>query len=133
MGPPIAGVNTLATYNAKLYLGGSFGLSSSPLKNIAVWDPTNGIAEYQMKGKINCFPNPATAYITFKSEDYKTPFQLDIYDAVGKLVYSKIISAPIETINLEEHNFRPGFYYSRADLNAGFPVWNKFVLSGTEK
>lgn len=40
--------------------------------------------------KTSLYPNPASAYFTVETIELSEPFSLDVYDAYGKLVYTKV-------------------------------------------
>jgi chitinase len=76
-----------------------FGGSTSIIKN-----------SIQDDKKLVVFPNPTTGvFLINTAEVYEKSNQLFIYNAVGKMVYNRVIRNEIETINISE--FPAGIYY----------------------
>lgn len=47
------------------------------------------VEENNLKNLINIFPNPANDYITISTENNQSPFDITIYNTLGKQLYSK--------------------------------------------
>lgn len=115
------------------------GSVSYPLNNlqpgkhtltIKAWDAANNsntyTIEFEVKEKtedaiIEVLPNPVKDVVTivFKNQDLisftKT---IEIYDTLGKLVYSKVTNTSRTSINLERNNFLPGTYFCKIKVSS---------------
>lgn len=94
------------------------------------WDAANNsnthTIEFEVKATtedpiIEVFPNPVkdVVTITFKNQDLisftKT---IEIYDTLGKLIYTKVTNTAITSINLERNNFLPGTYFCKIKVSS---------------
>ncbi len=64
-------------------------------------------------GTINCYPNPVSKNLTIESEQYWN--QLEISDALGKIVYSTHLETPAKSHSLTSSNWAPGVYFVKID------------------
>jgi uncharacterized protein (TIGR02145 family) len=85
-----------------------------------------GIKENKEKQKIRISPNPASDFIYIKTNDFKNNMiNVDIYDIMGKLVYSGNINTDNSKINIS--NFIDGIYMLKLTGN-DFSTTEKIVV-----
>ncbi len=68
---------------------------------------------YYNEGTINCYPNPVRKNLTIESEQYWN--QLEISDALGKIVYSTHLETPTKSHSLTTSDWVPGVYFLKID------------------
>ena len=83
-----------------------------------------GIKEQQAANAITIYPNPAHDYFTISRSDVKDIAQIQIYDAIGKLVFENN-SFTGESISAKQ--FIPGVYLLKYSDNKRYCV-KKFVM-----
>lgn len=94
--------------NSELYVGGKFSYAgSNKVNNIARFDPTplNTPIKTLNNQTVTIFPNPASDWIKFNTEDSKN---LTLFNALGQLVFSQeIASTPVVSV----HQLEQGIYF----------------------
>jgi hypothetical protein len=78
---------------------------------------------------INCYPNPATSFISFDfKKDYDKGYNLQVYNFVGKIVFEQKSIPPKTTINLGDYN-RGVYIYYLVDRNGKIVESGKFQVA----
>ena len=72
-------------------------------------DPLNGIDEYEMR-RLSIAPNPNDGHLTIKFARETDPRQLELLDASGRVVLSKLMSATRSSIDIDLSDWERGLY-----------------------
>lgn len=108
-------------------LGNTDGLSGNDdfwIARITTNEPLVDVIETpQQIQTVSVFPNPATDFISVKSDEKIQ--SIKIYDVQGKLLYASDNTQEENGINLKE--FSPGIYLLKTELSAGVFKENFFV------
>ena len=81
---------------------------------------------------INLYPNPSDGQFVLESMDLSQDLEvLEVYDQIGKKVYSTIWSHDTSKLELNLDNSPPGMYYALVRDSQGRAVYSeKFVIAG---
>ncbi len=95
--------HTICEYNGALFCGGGFIKAEEYSHNyIARYTDITAIQDHsETNYNVSIFPLPATSAfsIDVQSSSIKYPLQFSVYDLLGKLVYTSLLSAANTTIN----------------------------------
>lgn len=76
----------------------------------AIYNPDNTIAISEIIEKtLKVYPNPATTVLNIEYD--KAPYQISIYNTIGRLIYSKVTSG--ESLSIDISQFKKGIYLLR--------------------
>ncbi len=93
---------------------------------VQVVSPCTGIANVLANSNgINIYPNPTTGLITLVISDVTTTTELEVFDAIGKIVLSQTISDSQTQINIAE--LANGIYSYRVKNANGYVAQGKLV------
>ncbi|MBP7810499.1 MAG: T9SS type A sorting domain-containing protein, partial [Bacteroidia bacterium] len=93
---------------------------------VQVVSPCTGIANVLANSNgINIYPNPTTGLITLVISDVSATTELEVFDAVGKIVLSQTISDSQTQINMSE--LASGIYSYRVKNANGYIAQGKLV------
>jgi len=119
----------LATSRLPIFLHGKLNsvIPTQPdVEEINVWSSVNLAAYATIEDgeivKTSIFPNPATDVVTIESINATS---INIFNTVGKLVYSKLTPTSIETVNTS--NFTTGIYIVEVKNN-GIITKEKLII-----
>lgn len=99
--------------------------------NLCFYDFVEGISEAKFKYiKSKIYPNPSTEIFTIAFENPRSdPFQLSIYDAQSRLLYTQENIAD-DKILVNAMSFRPGIYfYKLTNPKVRERSWGKFIVN----
>lgn len=74
---------------------------------------------YTHSNHVKMFPNPSNGILQLECENCEFPLSINIYDALGKVVYTNEFSSSMNTLNLEHLNDGV-YFYKIADDNRHF-------------
>lgn len=127
--PKLAGPGThTLTYK---YVHPITGCSATQIQYITIAQSdstgTIGINETTSNTSISIYPNPATDQLNLVGIDTKEIVALQIFDLIGKVIYSTDINS--ESITIDVNNFNSGSYLIRFLDADGVSVTKRFVKS----
>jgi hypothetical protein len=84
-----------------------------------------GIAEASAK-TIHIYPNPASEYITVDAGDISDMITIQLFDIMGRMIFSQASFDNLTTINLSQ--FSSGSYFLRIEANNSTYTAKQFII-----
>ncbi len=131
---PIFSNNSLISSNKSIYLGDFYvtGIAlvdndlwvidyeNKKLKKLNGYSIKSSIDEIKLGDKINIYPNPASDYITIKTNETEQNSLIEIFDDAGNLVISKVQKTKPYKVDLSK--IKSGLYVLKLSLG------NKYII-----
>jgi hypothetical protein len=81
-----------------------------------------------MNNELNVYPNPAVDYVTFMFNNNNSGCDLTIYNLSGNIIYSTVLNANTNQLNIDISNFAKGVYIAHV-VNTKTSSRIKFIVN----
>jgi PKD repeat protein len=105
-------------------VGTTDGCTDNASVNVGV-EQCTGVAEASAK-TIHIYPNPASEYITVDAGDITDKITIQLFDIMGRMIYSQASFDNLTTINLSQ--FSSGSYFLRIEANNSTYTAKQFII-----
>jgi PKD repeat protein len=105
-------------------VGTTDGCTANASVNVGV-EQCTGIAEASAK-TIHIYPNPASEYITVDAGDISDMITIQLFDIMGRMIFSQASFDNLTTINLSQ--FSSGSYFLRIEANNSTYTAKQFII-----
>lgn len=105
-------------------VGTTDGCTDNASVNVGV-EQCTGVSEASAK-TIHIYPNPASEYITVDAGDITDKITIQLFDIMGRMIYSQASFDNLTTINLSQ--FSSGSYFLRIEANNSTYTAKQFII-----